>query len=235
MRIRLVISLLAVIAVFSFVSFGQVVVVVDPTKPMPEKKLSAANQISFDRVATLGIKKNMSSNGCTAEPEVAGFADGSFSKPNSKQTIIFYQYCQTGNGLGWAGLLLIENGEVIANYMADSGWTLDLAALPDINKNGLDEFALSWGGGMHQGQGGVGVDIMEFARGVPRGLGWFLAEQFDDTQASNAWKVTVKPGKVPVFYRQKYFSGENEKWTRVGANTMFTLKKAFTGKFEVVK
>ncbi|CAN5373082.1 hypothetical protein BH10ACI2_BH10ACI2_15170 [soil metagenome] len=235
MRSRLLFPLFALAAACSFASYGQVVVVIDPTKNSPEIKLSAADEKILKTVAIPRVKKKLPADACETNLEVAGFGHGSFSKPDSKQTLIFYQYCQTGNGLGLAGLVLIEDGKMIGNWVADSGWTQAVGALHDINANGLDEFTLSWGGGMHQGQGGVGVDVMEFSNGVPKGLGWFQVEQFDDTQATNVWKVTAKPGKVPIFYKQKYFSGEGEKWKRVGVNTPFKLKKVFAGNFEVVK
>lgn len=54
--------------------------------------------------------------------------------------------------------------KVISSYVAESGWTLGITVLPDINQNGFDEFALYYSGGMHQGQGGTGVDILEVFR-----------------------------------------------------------------------
>ena len=227
--------LCGIVAALGFSARGQTVVIVDPTKTSAEVKLSPDEEKILNNDAVPRVKKKLADAACTAEPEAAGIAYGAFTKASAKQTLIFYQYCQTGNGLGWAGLVLIEGGKMIGNWVADSGWTQGMAVVPDINKNGLDEFTLSWGGGMHQGQGGVGVDLMEFSGGMPKGLGWFLSEQFADTQAVSVGKVTAKPGPVPVFYRQKYFSGENQKYRRVGVNALFKLKKTFTGGFEVVK
>ena len=227
--------LCGIVAALGFSARGQTVVIVDPTKTLAEEKLSPAEEKILNNDAVPRVKKKLADAACTAEPEAAGVAYGAFTKASAKQTLIFYQYCQTGNGLGWAGLVLIDGGKMIGNWVADSGWTQGMAVVPDINKNGLDEFTLSWGGGMHQGQGGVGVDLMEFSGGMPKGLGWFLSEQFADTEAVSVWKVTATPGPVPVFYRQKYFSGENQKYQRVGVNAFFKLKKTFTGGFEVVK
>lgn len=228
--------LLGVTALFAFRALGQIVTVIDPTRPQNQAKLSQADEHIFKNDALPRVKKKISSDACdTQETDVAGVVKGSFTKPGAKQTLIFYQYCQTGNGLGWAGLVLIEDGKVIGNFVADSGWTRNIEVLADINRNHLNEFTLSWGGGTHQGEGGVGVDIMEFADGRPKGLGWFQAEQYDDTQATRVWRVTVKASPVPVFYRQKYFSGEGEKWRRQGANSVFKLTKSFIGKFEAVK
>ena len=229
------ITFLGLFAALSVAAFGQNVVVMDPTKNSPEVSLTAAEEKILKNEAVPRVKKKLGEEGCVAEPEPAGVAHGSFTKAGAKQSIIFYQYCQTGNGLGWAGLVLIENGKMTGNWAADSGWTQEIATVPDINKNGLDEFVLSWGGGMHQGEGGIGVDLMEFKGSLPKGLGWFQAEQFDDTETTNVWKVTAKPGLEPVFYRQKFISAENKKYRHVGSNTVFKLKKTFLSAFEVIK
>ena len=107
--------------------------------------------------------------------------NGAFTTAGPKQTLVFYQFCQTGNGLGWVGLVLIEDGKVIGNYISDGGWSANIGVVPDINQNGLNEFTLAYSGGMHQGQGGVGVDLMEFSGGHPKGIGWYKAEEYADT------------------------------------------------------
>jgi hypothetical protein len=212
-----------------------VVVVADPTlaSEQTEVKLSAADQAVFDK-ALIPVKSKIAADTCEASPEVAGVAHGAFSQAAAKQTLIFYQYCQTGNGLGWVGLVLAENGKVIGNYITDSGWTIDIGTVPDVNQNGLDEFTLHYGGGMHQGQGGVGVDLMEFSKGVPKGIGWFQAEKFEDTEAVTVWKVTAKSAPTPIFYKQKFASAGDSKWRRVGGNLLFKLGKPY-GAFTVVK
>ena len=88
--------------------------------------------------------------------------------------------------------------------------------------------------GMYQGLGGFGVDLMEFLVGIPKCIGWYKAEEFADTEAVSVWKLTAKPGPVPVFYKQKYFSGENSKYRKVGANAVTKLTKV-NGKFTAVK
>jgi hypothetical protein len=210
------------------------VVVHDPTKDAAEVKLTTAEQALFDG-AMPAVKRHVSSENCdTQTRDTAGVAHGAFTRAGAKQTLIFYQYCQTGNGLGWVGLVLVDGGKVVGNYIADSGWTIGIESIPDLNGNGLDEFTLAYGGGMHQGQGGVGVDLMEFAGGLPKGLGWYKAEEYADTQATSVWKLTAKPGKIPIFYKQKFFSGENEKYRARGGAVVTKLGAAY-GKFEAIK
>lgn len=225
---------IAFVLLFASISFGQgTVLVVDPTVKAKESKMTAAEQKVFDRVALPKYKAKYADDLCTVEPETAGVIDGSFTQAGAKQRVVFFQVCQTGNGLGIVGLAIFENGKIVGTFGSDGGWSLDAGALPDINKNGLDEFTLSYGGGMHQGQGGVGVDVMEFSAGKPKALGWFQAEAFTEDDSS-AWKVTAKPGPTPAYFKQKYKQTSDEKWRRVGGVTPLKLTKPY-GKFEAVK
>lgn len=213
---------------------AQVIVVHDPTKESSEARLTAAQQAIFDRDVLPAAKKMVAKDVCEPEVEISGVAYGAFTRAGARQTLIFYQYCQTGNGFGEVGLVLLDGDKVAANLIGDTGWSLGVETVKDVNQNGLDEFTLAYSGGMHQGQGGVGVDLLEFAGGVPKGIGWYKAEEYGPTEASNAWKLTAKPGPTPVFYKQKYFSGENSKYRRVGAKAVTKLGK-IVSKFEVVK
>lgn len=211
------------------------VVVIDPTIPTADvgTVATATNQEEIDRVALPKLKARYENDGCTVNLELAGETSGSFTKVNSKETIAFYQVCQTGNGLGVVALVVTENGKVTGIYGSDSGWSFDLGSLPDIDSNGLDELTLSFGGGMHQGKGGVGVEIVQFKSGLPMVLGWFQAEELTDTEPTAAWRVTAKTGKIPVYYRQKFVSNDGKRWRRSGANAVFKLTKG-TSKYEAV-
>jgi hypothetical protein len=123
---------------------------------------------------------------------------------------------------------LIEDGRLVGNYISDSGWSIDIETVPDINRNGLDEFVLAFSGGMHQGESGTGVDLMEFNDGLPKGIGWYQAEAFTATGSSTAWKLMATPGKMPVFYRQAYKSGKNDKWFPSGTARVFKLGEAYS-------
>jgi hypothetical protein len=221
---------------FSALLFAQgSLVIVDPTVKFTEKaKLSAADQSVFDRDALPKYKTKYGDGTCNVEPEIAGVVRGAFTRAGAKQTLVFFQVCQTGNGLGIVGITVIENGKVVGTFGADTGWTLDAGVLPDINGNGLNEFTLSYGGGMHQGQGGVGVDIVEFSGGLPKGLGWFKAEEFTDTEPTAVWRVTANPGKSPVYFSQKFTSSDDVKWQKAGGITPLKLTNA-VGSFEIVK
>ncbi len=237
MKTKYLVLIFAICFAGAFAANGQGTVVVnDPTKDadQTEAKISAADDAILKNEVLPKVKKRIKSDVCEADVDVAGHAHGAFSRAGAKQVLVFYQYCQTGNGFGWIGLMLIENGKLVGNFLSESGWSNGINAVPDINQNGLDEFVLSYSGGMHQGQGGVGADLVEFLAGLPKGIGWFKAEEFGETEAVTAWKVTAAPGKIPVFYKQKYFSGENQKYRRVGGNLVFKLGKPYST-FEAIK
>lgn len=225
----------AILLVFSVNSLGQtgIVVVHDPTKPAAKTKMTPGEETAFDR-ALVPVRRAIKSEVCSESVDISGIVHGAFSRTDAVQTLVFYQYCQTGNGFGEAGLVLIENDNAIDNFIADAGWTLDIGRVADVNKNGLDEFTLAYSGGLHQGQGGAGVDLMEFANGMPAGLGWYKSEEYNDTQVSSSWKLTAKSGPTPVFYRQKFTSRDGTKWRAVGAASAFKLGSTYS-KFEVVK
>lgn len=207
----------------------------DPTQNEKPPAASAAEENLIKNQVLPKARKLWSANEvCTEEFEIAGTARGAFSKPNASQTLIFYQFCQTGNGFGNNGLVLVENGKIVGSYVSEGGWALSLSSLPDINQNGLNEFALYHSGGMHQGQGGTGVDIMEFSAAGVKGLGWFQADSFGEETGDFSYKVTVKPGKTPIFYREKYISTGENKWRKSGKTAAFKLGQV-SGKFTVLK
>ncbi len=221
-------------------AFAQRVVIHDPTAPLtrrdaPEDPPRAIAKI-YEKSILAPVRKKLVSDDCSDSPTYTGSVSGSFTKAGANETAVFYQFCETGNGLGWVGLAVIEKGKVVANFVQDSGWALSIGRVADVNRNGVDEITLEFGGGMHQGQGGSGVSIYEFRDDKPVEIGWYQATKFDESETTTAWVLTAKPGKTPVFYDQKYLSAGNGKWRRSGANKVYRLKKLDGGNdFEEVK
>ena len=216
-------------------AWPQLVVVHDPTIAAKETTMTAAERKIFERDALPAVRKMIPTDTCEESLQDAGVARGAFTAPGKRQSLIFYEYCQTGNGLGWNGLVLIEGDAVIGNFVSEGGWGVDIASVPDVNQNGTLEFALAYSGGLHQGHGGTGVDLMEFSNDLPDGIGWYKAEEFGESEASTSWKLTAKPGKSPIFYKQKFFSGRNG-WSRAAGKAVVTkLDKVFVSNFERVK
>lgn len=233
-QIKLALPFAAILACAVSV-WPQLVVVHDPNKDAKETKMTAAEQKIFDRDALPAVKKMISSETCGESLQDAGVARGAFTAPGKRQSLIFYEYCQTGNGFGWNGLVLIEGDSVVGNFVSEGGWGVTIESVPDINQNGILEFTLAYSGGLHQGIGGTGVDLMEFSNGLPAGIGWYKAEEFGPTEASTSWRLTAKPGKTPVYYKQKFFSGENRPPRAVGKNVVTKLDKVFVSNFVRVK
>ena len=215
--------------------FGQQTVVIND--PLKSEKPTAVNSAVENLVVTQILpkaRKHWAGNdACEEDFAVSGTANGAFTKSGAAQTVVFYQFCQTGNGLGNNGLVLIENGKVLGSYVFEGGWANDIKAAPDLNQNGLDEFLVYYSGGMHQGQGGTGADVMEFSGADIKGLGWFQAESFTE-EDSTAYKISVKPAKNPLFYREKYVSTGDDKWRKSGKIAAFKLEKVY-GKFVALK
>jgi len=226
---------LAAILLLAASAWPQLVVVNNPTTPARETKMTAAERTIFERDALPAVRKMIPSDTCEESLEAAGVARGAFTAAGKRQSLIFYQYCQTGNGFGWNGLVLIEGDAVVGNFVSDGGWGLDIAAVPDIDQDGVLEFTLAYSGGLHQGHGGTGVDVMEFSAGLPVGMGWYKAEEFGESDASTSWKLTAKPGKSPIFYKQKFFSGKDGTTRAAGKSIVTKLDKTFVSKFEAVK
>lgn len=229
----LLVSLLALCLILHAQEFVIVHSPVEDDTPKPE--LTAAERNLMNRVALPKVRKKLAGlDFCEESFEPSAVLHGAFSRPGAEQTVIFYQYCQTGNGLGEVGVVLIEGNKIIGNYIADAGWTLGGKVLPDINQNGLNEFALYYSGGIHQGSGGTGIEIMEFGLGGLRGIGWLQAESFDDKGNDFSYKVTVKPGKLPSFYCEKYIAASTGKFRRVGRAVPFRPSRNIS-KFEVIR
>jgi hypothetical protein len=193
----------------------------------------AEENLIKERVLPKARKHWGGDNVCTEEFQITGKADGAFTKAGAAQTLLFYQFCQVGNGFGYNGLVVTENGKIVGSYVSKGGWAGKAKKLPDINQNGLDEFALYYSGGMHQGAGGTGVDVMEFSASGIKPLGWFQSESFTEDD-STAYKISVKPGKMPLFYREKYAGIGENKWRKVGRIAAFKLEKV-SGTFSPLK
>jgi len=221
----------------SIVAAGQATIVInDPTAESPKIQLSDAERVLFEKKVLPVVKPKLDPDICDdGTQEVTGRAEGSFTRGGASQTLLFYQYCQTGNGLGSVGVAVIENGKVVASVVsAEAGWSDRVVTIPDINQNGLDEIALYYSGGMHQGAGGTGVDIMEFSNGSLKGLGWFQAEEFTETSPVMGYKIVAHPAKTPTFTREKFVQNAAGKWRKAGAPITIKLKPAVV-EFESAK
>ncbi len=236
MGIKGIVALFIVFLFAGFTAAQKTRVIYDPTVELMDEvpTLPDTEQELYETTVLPRLTEKFQSETCSVDPELAGEVSGSFTKKGVVQKLAFYQVCQTGNGLGIVAIVVFENDKLVGIWADDSGWTLSVTTVADLNTNGLDEFTLSFGGGMHQGIGGIGVDVMEFAGGKPLSIGWFQGEKIVDTETESAWKVTARTGKTPVFYRQKYVANKRGKLIKTGTNSVFKLKTVESG-FEEIK
>ncbi len=208
----------------------------DPTFEPVKTEISKADKMLFEKNVLPTARKRLASEVCEEAAEPASPVHGAFTRSGANQTLIAYQFCETGNGIGSVGVAVIEKGKVVANVVSvDSGTAINARTLPDINQNGRNEVALSYSGGMHQGGGGTGVDILEFSRGRElNGIGWFQAEEFAEDSPLIGYRVLVNPGKVPVFSREKYVQNRAGKWRKTGKPMPLKLSKTVS-EFESIK
>lgn len=224
---------LIAVCLFAIPIFGQTVVINDPLENIPKAEDRNSDVELVKKFILPKVRKHWTEDNCTEEYETTGTIRGAFTRPDANQTILVYQFCQAGNGFGYNGLVLIENEKIAASYVSEGGWALSLKKLPDINENGLDEFAIYYSGGMHQGEGGTGVDVWELPKMNFKGLGWFQADSFTET-SNRSYKVSVTKGAVPVFYREKYTSINEKKWRKIGRAVKFSLSSVVC-EFEPLK
>jgi hypothetical protein len=212
------------------------VVVNEPGAKPIQPTLAAAEKNLMQRSVLPKVRKILASDICNeTDYDVVSTIKGSFTKAGAEQTLVYYQYCVTGNGLGSTGVAVLENGKVVASYVAEDGDEASGArSLPDIDQDGLNEVVLEVSGGMHQGSGGTGAEMIEFTATGIKSLGWFTQNEFSENGPSIAYLVSAKPGKPPLFYRQKFTSRNEKKWHPVGKPLPFKLGKPLI-KFTAVK
>lgn len=168
-----------------------------------------------------------------ASLEAAG--KGSFTKPGSKQSIYLYRNCvsEATKYPGFvSGIIVTENNKIIAHYVyADILSSFEMKILPDIDKNGLSEFALEYSG--TQASYTSNVTIHELAEKGVADLGSFNAftnspDKGEKDGSETAWKISVVVDKNPVFFRETFKrKSNNEKWdlTKTAKAEKFSLEK----------
>jgi len=87
---------------------------------------------------------------------------------------------------------------------------------------------------MHQGEGGSGVDILEFSSDGLKGIGWFQADGYTEKGPVFGYRVTATPSVRPAFYREKYLQNAAAKWRKT-VNAVPLKLQAINGVFKAVK
>lgn len=174
-----------------------------------------------------------SDQGCDAglNPGAVDITGGSFTRANADQKAILYTFCSTGHNMALNGIAVIENDKVVSHVIYEGGWDSAIGALPDINGNGLSEILVA-SGGTNQGETWRSVAIIELSENTVTKFG--RTGVFSDNCGANekkckveAQRLSVMPGKTPVFYRETFAGGEGggkDGWKKSGALKPVTLE-----------
>jgi hypothetical protein len=171
---------------------------------------------------------------------VTGVAEGSFTKPSTKQRALLYEVCSTGSShFGVGGIAIFEDGKVVSHYVYGEEGLFNggIFALPDINKNGLSELMMTEGQ-MHQGYGSESIEIAEFKDGNLTNIGGTQvssdnsgAAEDESKAEAEAFKITAQPSANPTFFRENYSQKGNAKdWLLTKKSEKFSLEKDRFGK-----
>ena len=230
---------------FAAASLAQgTIVLYDPLVKSPEVEISPADEALVKEKLVPKARSHWNEgDSCDgSDLNIVGAVDGSFTKTGSKQRVIVYELCQTGNGFANNGFAVIENGKVVIHIAEAGGWNLEVAKVADLNRNGRDEIVIETGGGMHQGYYGTSITIWEFSAPDVIEHGVYLASTNEcENHASNkycdrSYKITARPGIDPAFFTQKYVNrGTDEKPRWVASGKVVAAKPIVKDKYTVVK
>jgi hypothetical protein len=171
---------------------------------------------------------------------VSGWTTGSFTKPNVRQKAYLYELCRSTLTFGIGGIVIVENGRTVAHYVyGENGLDSDIAALPDINRNGFSEI-LMMAGGSGQGYTQRAIEIIEFTPGGIKSFG--IADIYEDNlgtedarKSAKAYKISVRPGKTPVYFRETFTRrGGAGKWLPAGRSEKYSLRRDYVPKFHKI-
>lgn len=208
--------------------FGQgTAVLYDPLAKAPEADPQPADErLVREHLLPKAVRHWESGEMCSGDQlNLIGSVDGAFTRPDAKQRVIVYELCQTGNGFANNGIGVFENGRVVAHFVEEGGWHLEVRKAPDLNRNGRAELILETGGGMHQGYTGSSVTVLEIGETEVADLGTYLAytnecENYAPGKyCDRSYKLTASAGPQPSFFAQKFVNRGTEsrpKWIASG-------------------
>lgn len=174
---------------------------------------------------------------CTERFDAIGVTNGSFTKNNSAQRAVLYRFCSKGHDIANNGIVIIEKGKIVAHIIYHGGNDYSIQTLPDINGDGLSDIVIG-DGSTHMGHAeAIAIPISVSSAGIKN---HGIADVYKDDCGIDpencktlAYKITVKPGVTPLFYRETYRK-KNDSWTRVGAAVRYYLR-INTGVFRLLK
>jgi hypothetical protein len=141
---------------------------------------------------------------CSDAFAVLGRAREAFTRPGARQSAVLYRFCDTGRQTGMSGVAVLESGRVAAHVVFEGGGEDAVAALPDVDGDGLSEIAVS-SAGTGQGYMAGRVAVVELGASGVRKLGAFVTYRNDCGSeerrlAERAAVLYAAPGSTPRFF-----------------------------------
>lgn len=155
---------------------------------------------------------------CQEDFSIVAETNGSFTKANTQQTAVLYRFCTTGHNFANNGIAIIENNKIVTHIVYEGAEDYDMSALQDINGNGLSELIIE-DGSTNQGYTVSVINIIELSSNSVKKFG--ITETYEDDCGavekctSTAYRVLVKGGSAPTFYRETY-KKKNKNWIAIG-------------------
>jgi hypothetical protein len=168
-------------------------------------QLSAAEAALLERVVRPQARAAWrGADACTDAFAVVGRARGAFTRPGARQSAVLYRFCETGRQTGMSGVAVLEPGRVAAHMVFEGGGEDAVAALPDVDGNGLSEIAIA-SAGSGQGYMEGGVAVVELGASGVRKLGAFVTYRNncgseERRLAERASVLHGTPGPTPRFF-----------------------------------
>ena len=159
------------------------------------------------------------------DARVFGVAGGAFTRPGAEQQAVLYLMSAWPRCCPKMGLAVVEDDRLVRNVAFEST-AQDLAAVPDLDGDGLDELATSGFFGMG-GYTSGSVTLVAFTPDSVRtwGNAPILADACAAMQdGSTAWRVLAHPG--PIFITERYTqpSCESATWESAGGAEALELE-----------
>lgn len=163
------------------------------------------------------------------EFSVDGIAEGSFTKPNSKQKAVLYRFSYSN------GIVILENEKIVAHYSGGPGdyaFYFAIKSLPDVNQNGLSEIILFRN--IEDNEDVLAYlfesdkSAMNFLGETPYFNSSYIAgdETNSENAKQNAFRITIKPSANPTYLREVYErTGSKAKWILTKKSEKFVWKK----------
>lgn len=156
-------------------------------------------------------------SGYEEETRVLAVAEGAFTAPGASQQAVLYLMSLWPRCCPKVGIAVIEDGALVRNVAFESN-DYGLAAVPDLDGDGLDELVLTGSFGMG-GQESSSMTLVSFAE---RGLRTWGGTSINDNacgamqEGGTAARVSAIPGPAFTIERFDLVSCETGEWEPAG-------------------